>query len=202
MVETTSNSEPRDTSEILRKLEPYLGEPETKYRECWFSDDDLERRKNLQEKYNDKITQLFLNMVGECQYKYSDIPNEPIILKLCDKRTINNAFKGTGFAVGSHAGLLPGMNEVLCTDDNNFKYSILFDRSPSGNWFSFHIHISSYNFELELSQKNFGAKSKEEATAKVNEIAKFVVSVRDEIGKEAAAAFGKCPQWYLEFNEE
>ena len=196
VVEATAETVPKDTTDILKKLEPYLGTPIRTGRRCMFSKEEYERFDELEKKYNKRLIELFEEMVGECQYTYKDIPNEPIILELCSKKTINKAFKGSGFEMGNRKGMLPGMNAVVCKDLHNYNYYVLFDRSPSGNWFSFNLGISGYNFKVALSQKNFGAKSKEEAEQKIEEIAKYIISVRNVIGEEMAADFGDTPDWY------
>lgn len=199
-VEATAALQPKDTSDIAKRLLPYLGEPEYVSRVCRFSGKELMRNEELKKKYEQSLETLFGSAL---KHKGSGNPRSSFedssIPRIAGKKKIAKAFKGTGFEMGNRKGLLPGMNRVVCTDAHHFKYELLFDRGQVfGNSFSFNLMIMGYNFVISLSQKDFYVESEEEAEEIINELAKYCVLVRDRIGEEMAADFSDTPDWYWE----
>ena len=192
-VEATTDDEPRDTTDVLEKLKPYLGEPLGAGRGCMFSNEEKNRYIILENKYNKQLDELFDSMVPKDD---RHIPYEPYIKNVVDKRTLNKAFLGTVFRVGERKGLLHGMNEMVYIDSHRFKYEILFDRSPSNNYFSFIMSIRGYNFELKIEQKDFGVTYEGESKEILAKIVRFCNVLLDEVADEIAKDFGDTPEWY------
>lgn len=201
-VEATELPVPKDTSDVVRRLVPYLGEPERVSRTCRLSEDALKRSNELITKYREKMQTLFQPM-REWGRPSPDISLTPIIPKIAEKKKIMKAFQGTGFEMGSRKGLGPGMNRVVCTDSHNYKYEInIYRGSTYSNLFNFNLRVMGCDFIIVPSMHSFYVKSEEEAEQIITKLAELCVRARDEIGEEMAAEFLDTPDWYWENRSE
>ena len=197
-VEATKLPVPKDTSDIVKRLKPYLGTPEYVSRTCRLPEDELKRCKELETEYKEKLQRLFESAAGSGRPS-SDMLLSPAIPKLVEKKKIVKAFGGTGFEMGNRHGLLPGMNRVICTDSHNYKYEITIDRgSAITNCIHFNFMVMGCDFTITPSIPAFYVKSEEEAEQIIAELVKLCVRARDEIGEEMAAQFLDTPDWYWE----
>lgn len=195
-VNATTENEPRNTTGIIDKLEPYLGKFEYKVRDCCFSreENELFKKRSFEcEKHLRHMMEEFQQGRGKPDYK-TDVPFIP---NLADKKKIKEAFKNTDFVIGSRYGLLPGMNRVICIDEHNYEFEILIDRTQSSpNYFYFYIYVSGYNFHIEGNQNIMMASSEQEAEERLSEIASFSMKVKEEMGALLAESLGCTPAWY------
>ena len=196
-IEATTANEPRDTSDIIILLEPYLGKPIHYQRSCYFTQDEYTYNSELAKLFSDEAEKLYSDNVQETPLYYrNNMLNDPMIKDLCGKQTISRIFRKNGIYASFPKTGLPGANILLFRDDHNYLYDILIDRSPSTNSISFRMSIKSYNFTVWISDKSYYLSSKEEATDKIDEIARFVVRLKDSIGCRLSDSFGDCPKWF------
>lgn len=187
------NDEPRDTTDIIKKLEPYLGIPETTERICRSSLAEewaiIEKEWSCREILNKRIEEFYPNKrkFNEAEF----IPN------IADKKKIKAAFKGTSFEIGDRKGLLPGMNHVFCKDAHNRQYEILFDRTQSSpDYFYWYVIIKGYNFSILPDQNVMHVSSENEASEKLSMIAKFCEELVEDFDQLLSDHFGATPEWY------
>lgn len=195
VVEATTEGEPRDTTDIIKKLEPYLGQPDYNVRMCRF---DIEENK-LFEKRSLECENKLKSMVEEFypSRKHDYMKNVKFIPNLADKKKIKAAFKGTDFTLGDRKGLLPGMNHVLCIDKHNYQFEIVFDRTQSSpDYFYFYIYVRGCNFSIDSGQKIIFASSEEESVDMLSKIADFCMKIKAEFGDMLEENFGNTPGWY------
>ncbi len=186
---------PRDTSDIVEKLEKYLGKPERFVRTCRYS---REKEKEFRKKSSlcENILKERIETFYPRKVKFDEVPFIP---NLADKKKITEAFQGTCFELGSRKGLLPGMNRMLCKDTHNFQYEILFDRTQtSPDYFYWYVYIKGHNFRISSNQNTMYASSGKEAKERLAEIAGFCATLADEFGDMLATHFGDTPDWYIE----
>lgn len=194
-IESTAKDTPKDTSDIIKKLEPYFGKPEFFQRKCFFSPEEDKRHKELTAKHNNRLEDIFNEMI-EYKNEFSYSPDEPLIKNIADRRTLKKAFKNFDFEFEPSKGMLPGSNILKFTDSHNYKYSILFDRPLHGNRFGFDINIRGYNFSVYLSQKSFLVKEEGESAGIIAKLAEYCAKVRDTVAEEIYNDFGDTPNWY------
>ena len=208
-VEAAVNDEElQNTNDVIEKLKPFLGDPKYMIRKCMFSYEEHEKMIFLEKKYREKLETLFDEMVGECR---ADDPYEikngrkvylyaAPIKGLCDKRSVNNAFKGTGMQVTESK---TGNHFIRFADKHNYNIEFMFFRKSGGTEFSFCMNIKSFNFSLPSAvvwQKSFKVSDKAQGDEKLAHIAKYCVKIRDDITEELAADFGNCPDWFWKEN--
>ena len=191
-----NDDKPRDTIDIIKKLEPYLGIPNMMERICRGS---IEEEWQFQEKawacgdlLKEKVKQVFPD---EQKFNFNDdiefVPN------IANKKKIIEAFKRTSFEIGDRKGLLPGMNHVFCKDVHNHQYEILIDRTQnSPNYFYWYVDIKGYNFSISSEQNVMFASSEKEGSEKLLEIARFCERFVEEFGQTLFDNFGATPKWY------
>ena len=197
IIEATTDGEPRDTSVIIDRLRPYLGEPEEYMRDCIESP---EKSKELQKKKDDclmKLETMLSEYVGSSyEEKFNSFETEYIKL-LTEKKKLTAAFKDTGFELISNKGLLPGMNSLESFDDHMYKYTLLIDRTQSTpKGFYFYVNAQGYNFDIHSTQTYVHVESADEVTEKLADLAKFCVSIRERMGDILFENFGDTPAWY------
>ena len=203
IIEATTDSEPRDTKELVRKLEGYLGKPEETYRECCFTREQTE----LNMKYSNEVSDLLCEAISE---KYSgdrsdmaEHLKDVFVPALVDKKMIKKAFAGTGFEMPkTRKGILPGMNVLSCKDEHNFRYEVAIDRTQNcPTFFYFYITITGCNFMIKNTQDVIVAASREEAEQKLTTLAAFASDLMDKFGPVLAERFGDTPAWFYNGEE-
>ena len=197
IIESTADGEPRDTSVIVDRLKPYFGEPEEHIRDCVESP---ELSKELQKKKDESLTKLetmiSVYLASGYEEKINCFESEYMKL-LTDKKILKAAFKDTGFEPISNKGLLPGMNSLECFDNHQYKYTLPIDwtqLTPKG--FYFYVYVEGCNFNIHSTQYYVHIESAEAATEKLADLAKFCVSMRDQMGDILFENFGDTPNWY------
>ncbi|MGN0427194.1 MAG: hypothetical protein ACI4F0_05280 [Agathobacter sp.] len=198
IVEATveGQSEPRNTTDIIKKLETYLGTPVSSERICRYS---MEEEENYREKKKE-CERLLYERIENFYPRKRDVKFDKVefIPNLADKKKIKDAFKGTGFEMGDRKRLIPGMNRVLCKDSHNHQYEILFDRTQnSPDYFYWYVKIEGHNFLINSGQNTMYASSENEAREKLSMIAKFCTDFVAEFDKTLVDNFGATPEWYF-----
>lgn len=203
IIEATTDGVPRDTRELINKLEEYLGQPEDTYRECCFTREQTE----LNMKYRDEVSDLLCEAIAE---KYSgdrsdmaERLRDVFVPALVDKKMIKKAFAGTDFEMPkTRKGILPGMNVLSCKDEHNFRYEVAIDRTQNcPTFFYFYITITGCNFVVKNTQDVIVAASREEAEQKLATLASFASDIKDKFGPVLAERFGDTPAWFYNGEE-
>lgn len=194
IVEATTKGMPRDTTDIAKRLESYLGKAEYHFRTCRFDEKENLQLKEFasmcRAKLGDMIEEFYPKKRPDYRHDKEFIPN------LANKKKIMAAFKGTDFKVGSNPGM-PQTNRMICIDKHNHYFEILFDRTQgSPDYFYYYIEIQGHNFRISSGQNIMLASSEEEAEQRLNEIATFSMKVKEELGAVIAEKFGDTPDWY------
>ena len=220
VVEATTEDEPRDTSDIIKKLEPYLGQPAIIQNGiCRFSIEENTLLKEHERTCSKTLQRMIEDVYPEEERSDSAIyvdkltyicdvyPEEKtsnstvyvsFIPNLANKKKIDKAFKETDFVLGDRDGLLPGMNHVICVDKHNYQFEITFNRTQSSpNYFYFYIDVKGYNFYIKSEQNTIYASSEEEAMEKLYGLADFCMKLKDEFGAILEKNFGCTPEWYM-----
>lgn len=192
VVEATTDKEPRDTQDICEQLTPYLGKPMRVERICMYPRDEFYRLRELQNKYNNRLKELFESILPETPMRKSF--DEPRIQKVAGKAELQKAFKGTGFELKN---IEAGRNWLLYKDAHNFKYRFEVDRFQFSNDIGFHAEVTGYNFNVKIiGGRHWGITDAQQGDEIVKKIVEYCILVRDEVSKELAAEFGDTPEWY------
>ena len=192
-IESTTDGIPKDTTDIINKLEPYLGKPIRKSQKCMYNN---EESKNF---YKSAIecSKMVEESMDEFYPKRFESPYAEFIPKLADLSKIKKAFKDTDFRIGDRKGLLPGMNQVICIDEHNFYYEVLIDRTQNmPNCFCLYITVEGCNFRVRNNQKVVYANTEEESLQILYKFAEFCMKFKEEFGKVLEERFGNTPKWY------
>lgn len=196
VIETTAEDEPRDTTEILKKLEPFLGQPHYHERECRFSAEENKIFEQHLHECSDRLEAMIEEFYPRREHDY--MKEVPFIPNLADKKKIKAAFKETDFVLGDRKGLLPGMNRVICIDSHNYRFEILFDRTQSSSdYFYFYVYVSGCNFRIQSRQHTIFCASEQEAVEMISKIAEFCMDMKAELGTLLGEKFGDTPKWYI-----
>lgn len=193
VIESTTDGKPRDTTDIIKKLEPYFGTASKPVRKIRFS-------KEQSKIYHDRereCEKIIEKMLDEFYPDVRQDENVEFIPNLANKKKIEKAFKNTDFVMGDRKSLLPGMNCVTCIDKHNFKFEIMFDRTQScPNCFCLYVGAEGCNFKVRNLQKVIYASSHAEAEEMIGKIADFCMKFKDEFGDILEENFGNTPEWY------
>lgn len=190
---TGENDEPRDTTDIIKKLEPYLGTPGRTERICRNS---LAEEWTISEK-EWSCREILVKRIEEFYPQKRKFNEVEFIPNIADKKKIKAAFKGTSFEIGDRKGLLPRMNHVFCRDAHNRQYEILFDRTQSSpDYFYWYVTIKGYNFSVGSDQNIMYVSSEKEANEKLSMIAKFCEELVEDFDQLLLDNFGATPEWY------
>lgn len=196
IIEATTNDIPRDTTDIVQKLEPYLGKPKSKNRICKlskneniFNINDVDKCWNI---YKDKLQDSFneerKNSLYECT-----------ISNLIDKKKLKKAFSNTHFEFANRNGLPLDMNKLFFINKYNMIYEIYFQRIHCCNEFRWWLEISGYNFNItDKSGQDFGATTENEVENYLQKIASFCeeMSQDDNYNELLLKTYGVTPSWY------
>lgn len=200
-IETTAEPEPRSTKEILRKLEPYLGDPVFTSRSCMFAPEEYERFAVLRKSYEKRLEELLAELGAVSPYKETAVFGDMLLTKMCGKQMTTPYFKKIGFEPVKHArkGNLPGAFEYTRYDSHNFRYLAGFNKLPHYNILGFKLQITGCNFDIIpfYAEARFAYKTKEEAEGILQKLAEYTDYVYSHIGDELAADFGDTPIWYI-----
>ena len=197
IVEATSDGVPRNTKEIIKKLEKYIGKPENYIRRCVFGDEQTKHFQKLQEDACKLLTERIKEEYQIDQNEYVKRMSDPFIPALVDKKMIAKSFADTGFSIVSNNKTVPGANALRNIDGHNFLYEVLIDRTQiCQSFFRFYIFIRGYNFQIGNTQDVIYADSREEAAQKLSQLAEYCVKLREEFGEYLSEKFGDTPKWY------
>lgn len=200
IIEATTDGEPRDTKELVGRLEEYLGKPEGSRRECCYTKEQNELFAKHKEEVNSLMCQAIDDRYADDRREMVDHMGDAFIPALVDKKMIKKAFAGTGFEFPkTRKGALPGMNSICCKDKHNFKYEVTIDRTQNcPAFFYIYIFVMGCNFSIRNFQDVIVATSREEAEKKLSEFAAFTCELRDWLGGILAERFGDTPAWFFE----
>lgn len=199
-IETTAEPEPRGTQDILRKLEPYLGDPVFSAGSCMFAPEEYERFAVLRKSYEKRMSQLLSELGAVSPYKETAVFGDMLMPKVCGKQMTTPYFKKIGFEPVKHPrkGSLPGIFEYVRYDAHNFRYRARFNKLPHNNILGFHFQITGCNFDIIpfYGEARFAYKTKEEAEEILQKLAEYTDYVYSHIGDDLASDFGDTPAWY------
>ena len=194
-IEATSDGVPRDTEDIIRNMELQLGKPEWKTRSCRYTEEEYVKLNEQTQICNKLLRDRMEEFYPYKKYTFSMYT--PYVPNLVDKKKLKEAFKDTGFEFTEGRKALPGTNELVCVDQHNFLYRVMFDRTQSApDYFYVYLFINGCNFYVSQDQKMFVASTEEDAAELLKKIAGFCVRMREEFGKTLAETFGETPEWY------
>lgn len=200
IVEATSEGEPHNTQELVERLEPYLGKPESSRRECCY---DPAQSKVFKE-YRDEVCGLLeIELASKLSGDNADYQKRlggKFIPSLVDAKIIKKAFAGTDFELSRREkGTLPGANNLTCFDKHNYRYDVTIDRAPNcTSFFNIYVAISGCNFSVSTTGDVIVADSREEAEQKLTEFAGFTTELKEKFGDILTSRFGDTPAWFWE----
>lgn len=204
VIEATTEAAPRDTGEIIKKLEPYLGIPYSYHRNYYYSS---EQTKQFIAYEDDTVLALneeladFAKLYGYRHKYYSPCESS---LSIINKKMISKVFEETEFTLLDERkkGDRSGMNWLMCIDKHHFVYEVLIDRtSDSPHIFFVSFSVKGCNFSISSDPKAIEAKTKEEAEDRLHLLAEFVCSLKNKYGIYLSERFGDTPKWYLDIHK-
>ena len=197
IVEATSEGVPRNTKELIKMLEKYIGKPDDHIRRCIFDDEQTKHFLKLQEDACELLAKRINEEYQADQNEYVKRMSDSFIPALVDKKMISKSFADTGFSIVKNNKTLPGANTLRYIDEHHFLYEVLIDRTQMcQSFFRFYIFISGCNFQIRNTQDVIFADSREEAAKKLSRLAEFCVKLREEFGEYLSERFGDTPEWY------
>lgn len=193
-IEVTADPEPRDSSIVIQKLIPYLGNPVEAETKCVFSREENNRFTELKTnhfKYLDGVMKKMLPVPKRYTYNSDKKP----IPHLADIPVMKKAFAGTGF---THQKGNPGwLGEYNCRDSHGFTYRAYIQKLSDGYTFRVWLDISGCNFDINtLAEQNYEMEKEGESQPILREFALLCAKIRDEYGDKLAEDFGDTPDWY------
>lgn len=206
VIEATTEDAPRDTSDIVAKLEPYLGTPYSYHRNYYFTSEQTKQFVFYEDEaimvLNEDMAN-FAMLYGD-RHKYFS-PNESTA-SIIDKKMIGEAFQTSDFCMNDtrQKGDRSGMNRLTCMDKHNYIYDVVIDRSSdSPKIFFFSFSVKGCNFFVSSDPKAIEANTKEEAREKLAKVARFANSLKKKYSIYLSERFDDTPYWfYQERNNE
>lgn len=205
VVEATTEAAPRDTRDIVSKLEPYIGSPFSYHRAYYFSSEQTKKNIFFEDEaimlLNEELAD-FSKYYGNRHKYYS--PNESSA-SIIDKKMISRAFETTGFNMFTERkkGDRPGMNRLICLDKHNYVYEVIIDRtSDSPETFFVSFSIQGCNFAITSDLKAIEVNNKVDAEEKLYKFAKFVCYLKKKYEEYLSEHFGDTPKWYWQDRKE
>lgn len=152
-IEVTADPEPRDSSIVIQKLIPYLGNPVEAETKCVFSREENNRFTELKTnhfKYLDGVMKKMLPVPKRYTYNSDKKP----IPHLADIPVMKKAFAGTGF---THQKGNPGwLGEYDCRDSHGYTYRAYIQKISDGYRFRVWLDISGCNFDINtLAEQDY-----------------------------------------------
>ena len=189
---------PRDTRDLTAKLSPYLGEPESWQRECFFTKEESGCLAAYRKEAAAELEKQAAEFASAFKENYAGHFGDAFVPALVDKQMIRKVFKNTDFEVlPKKKGDLSGMNVLQCLDRHHFQYELLIDRTPNcPTFFYFYLEVKGCNFMIRSGQNVLLAASREEAEERLGELARFAARWKESFGEFLAQRFGDTPEWY------
>lgn len=192
-IESTSDNQPKDTSPIVEKLIPYLGNPINKKTICKSSIDETTFNKE-----DEKECLTILNERFETTFRNEK--HDGNFSNLLDKRKLKKIFKDTHFVLDNDPKLLRGMNQMTYRNKYNMTFEITFDRLPHFNSFRWNIRIYGFNFSISPYKALYdvSVKCQEEVDNYLKKVADFCENLveDEEYNKLLFKTYGETPSWY------
>lgn len=202
IVEATSDGIPKNTKEVIKKLEKYIGKPENHIRRCVFDDEWTKRFQELQEEAGKMLIEKINSDYHVDRVEYIKRMSDPFIPALVDKKMIMKAFADTNFSMVDSKKVLAGANSLSSIDRHNYHYEVMIDRTQMcTSFFRFYIFIRGCNFQIRNSQDVIFADSRGEAAEKLSRLADYCMNLQEEFGDYLSGRFGDTPEWY-DWNDE
>lgn len=197
-VEATAQGDPRDTRFVTAKLSPYLGEPESWQRECFFTKEESGCLAAYRKEAAAELEKQAAEFASAFKENYAGHFGDAFVPALVDKQMIRKVFKDTDFEVlPKKKGDLSGMNVLQCLDRHHFQYELLIDRTPNcPTFFYFYLEVKGCNFMIRSGQNVLLAASREEAEERLGELARFAARWKESFGEFLVQRFGDTPEWY------
>lgn len=190
---------------ILERLKPYLGEPTQHERKWWFPLEETRRLHTLEQKHSEKLNALMLavlpasrapelkqhvNTMLVARDVNALLTLQEPLLHVCDKFTLNKAFKDTGFAQKKDA---PNwLHSYASQDAYGYRYEACAQKVTGLNMFRVWLNINGNNFAVGCGlPEDYCVTEEGESLDILRAFAAFCVKVREEYGAELAKDFGK-----------
>lgn len=198
-IEVTAEPVPRDSSIVIEKLIPCLGEPVNLRTECVFSREENKRLKEFQKKHYEYLNSLIKETMPVPKYYPFTGKYKAPIPHIADIPVMKKAFAGTGF---THKKGNPGwLGEYDCRDSHGFTYRAYIQKISDGYRFRVWLDISGCNFDINtLAEQDYEMEKEGESLPILREFALLCAKIRDEYGDKLAADFGDTPDWYYKQN--
>lgn len=199
-IDVTDEPQPRDSREIIAKLESYLGKPTDFKRRCMFSEEEDERFNGLMHIENKYLVELMKTTLPKSKESEPLVvpnimpPPEPVIEHVADKLTLDKAFADTGFTRQKGQPNLHHMYE--CIDEHGFLYEAYTQKLSYGNNFRIRASISGHNFAVGTGNMDYYVTEEGESLEILKQFAAFCVQLREEYSARLAEKFGDTPKWY------
>ena len=201
-IESTTDGTPKDTSDIVSKLKPYLGEPNTYRREWYFSSEQSCQYKAYEKQVLDILNKEIAKYAQLHRSLNRNQNMERSISALVEKKLISEVFDRTDFHfVSKEKGDLPGSYRLSCFDKHNYKFTVLIERSPENpTCIPFSYIISGCNFRIRSNSEFIYAATKTQAKEQLEDLAEFACYLQEKYNDYIAERFGDTPIWcYKEY---
>lgn len=196
-IEVTGEDAPRDPSEILAKLAPYLGEPELKNRVCVFDDAaEWERLHALEQTHR---TALSAQIRAAMPAPINPSAGMRDAEQHAKTALLDRIFRGTGFI--KQKGYPGWLSCYACTDAHGFCFEAYVQRVSAFGEFRVWLEVTGCNFtmrELPFPSLDYAGTDPETAKSILSRFAACCVSARDTYAAALAEDFGNTPDWFRE----
>ena len=194
-IEATAQPEPRNTSDIIERLKPYLGEPLRFSRISVFPKEEIERVKPLMMQREKQLIHS-MDKALPIPKQRTDIQHyHPPVPHITDVPTVQRAFADTGFE--RIKGTPNWYKLYRSTDSHGFRYDAYVQRLTDGYELRVWLEISGANFRINSGYKYTYYVSKEgESLEILRPFALFCAEMRDSLGEELTKDFGDTPLWH------
>lgn len=194
-IEVTDEPVPHESSIVIEKLIPYLGEPVNLRTVCIFSREENKRLKELKKKHSEYLNSLIKETMPVPKYYPFTGKYKAPIPHIADIPVMKKAFAGTGF---THKKGNPGwLGEYDFRDSHGFTYQAHIQKGSDGYSFTVSLHIFGCNFRFHaLGDLTYEMEKEGESQPILREFALLCAKIRDEYGDKLAEDFGDTPDWY------
>lgn len=196
-VEVTKDDGIRDSSIVLKRLEPYIGTYTGFERTCTFNKEEYQKFRELENNHSEKIKVIGNSFLPESNYMellkkhmndYIQIPH------VADKTTLNKVFKGSRFE--RIKGQPNWLHLYSFKDSNNYKYDAYIQKISFRNEFRCWLEITGYNFHIKYEHEDYIVEEENVSSDILKVFVQFCNKMIDEYSKELIKDFGKTPDWF------
>ena len=192
-IDVTDDNGIRDSKEIIKKLEPYLGKDYSIQRKCVFDKNEYIKFNNLEQVHYMKLKEIGDSILPNSR-NMNEVDYKIPLQHIADKATINEAFKGTSFK--REKGQINLLHDYSLLDEKGYKYSVFVQKISSCNSFRFSLEISGYNFHIFYQHPDYFVDKEGESLDILKKFAEFCEYTIHTYSNEIQKDFGNTPDWY------